>query len=233
MTGRRPCVLAASRPWYAGMAERLAARTGVPFHAVDSREGLTADLLDQWNPLFVFIPHWSWIIPEDIWSRHECVIFHMTDLPFGRGGSPLQNLIARGLTETKVTALRCEAGLDSGPVYLKRDLALYGSAEEIFLRLVPVVEEMIVHILEQRPEPVPQVGPVTTFQRRTPEQGNLAGLDDLQTVYDTIRMLDAEGYPPAFLETGTLRLEFRRAGLRHGRIEAEVVVTLKDRGKPS
>ena len=58
---------------------------------------LTRAALEQAKPRYVFFPHWSHIIPEDIHGAFECVIFHMTDLPFGRGGSPLQNLIARGI----------------------------------------------------------------------------------------------------------------------------------------
>jgi len=50
----------------------------------------------------------------------------MTDLPFGRGGSPLQNLIVRGFTHTKLSALRVEKGLDTGDIYLKEDLEQYG-----------------------------------------------------------------------------------------------------------
>ncbi len=37
---------------------------------------------------------------------------HMTDVPYGRGGSPLQNLIARGHTSTKLTAMRMTAEVD-------------------------------------------------------------------------------------------------------------------------
>ena len=32
---------------------------------------------------------------QEIHENYKCIIFHMTDLPFGRGGSPLQNLISR------------------------------------------------------------------------------------------------------------------------------------------
>ena len=56
----------------------------------------------------------------------------MTDLPFGRGGSPLQNLITRGISKTKISALRCNEEIDAGPIYLKRPLSLHGSAEEIY-----------------------------------------------------------------------------------------------------
>ena len=63
---------------------------------VRERQGLSLEALRAIDPDFVFFPHWSWLIPEDIHGRFECVIFHMTDVPYGRGGSPLQNLIVRG-----------------------------------------------------------------------------------------------------------------------------------------
>jgi len=37
-----------------------------------------------------------WIILKEIFENYEIILFHMTDLPYGRGGSPLQNLIVRG-----------------------------------------------------------------------------------------------------------------------------------------
>ena len=44
----------------------------------------------------------------------------MTDLPFGRGGSPLQNLIVRGYKSTKLTAIKVQSGIDTGDIYLKK-----------------------------------------------------------------------------------------------------------------
>ena len=62
------------------------------------------------------------------------MIFHMTDVLYGRGGSPLQNFIIRGHKETKLTAMKCVKELDAGPVYLKEFLSLLGNAEEIYMR---------------------------------------------------------------------------------------------------
>ncbi|UZP66801.1 hypothetical protein N1030_14465 [Desulfovibrio mangrovi] len=152
----------------------------------------------------------------------------MTDLPFGRGGSPLQNLIQRGFTETKLSALRCTEEVDAGPVYMKRPLSLHGSAEEIFLRAASIMEEMIVEIIDTSPQPVPQSGEPTFFERRKPEQSNISKLPSLEALFDHIRMLDAEGYPAAFLETDRFRMEFRKASLRHGKIEADVTITVKE-----
>ena len=79
-----------------------------------SPEELSHVRLSEINPEYVFFPHWSWRIPESIYGNYSCVIFHMTDLPYGRGGSPLQNLIVRGHKSTQVSALKCIAELDAG-----------------------------------------------------------------------------------------------------------------------
>ncbi len=223
---RQSHMILASRPWYDGMAERLEESTGDVFYRIATPAELETTDLDAIQPRYVFVPHWSWILPESIWGRFETIIFHMSDLPFGRGGSPLQNLIVRGFAETQVTALRCVAELDAGPVYLKRPLSLLGTAEEIFLRAAVQVEGMIRAILRDSPVPSPQNGVPSVFKRRAPKDGNMAELATLAAAYDHIRMLDAEGYPPAFLEAGPFRLEFKRAALRHDRIEADVSITL-------
>ena len=48
----------------------------------------------------------------------------MTDLPYGRGGSPLQNLIVRGHKETKISAIKVVKELDAGPVLSSLELML-------------------------------------------------------------------------------------------------------------
>ena len=228
---KRRCVLASSRPWNQGMAERLFARTGRDFVLVSSPKDLTVEQLLAINPEYIFFPHWAHRIAEKVFKQFECVIFHMTDLPFGRGGSPLQNLIARGIYETKISALRCVEEMDAGPIYLKKPFSLYGSAEEIFLRASGVIENMIVEMLEELSEPRPQEGVITVFKRRSPEEGNLATAESLEQAFDLIRMLDAEGYPKAFLNVGPFNIEFSRASMRSDQVLADVRISIADNAK--
>lgn len=222
--------LACSKLWRRDLAERVGKLTGQRCHLITERAELTPQRLSELNAEWVFLPHWSHLVPREVHERWPCVIFHMTDLPFGRGGSPLQNLIARGMYETKISALRCTAELDAGPIYLKAPLSLHGSAQEIFVRASDVIEGMIVRILAEKPSPQPQKGEVTTFTRRTPQDGDLAALDSLQRAYDWIRMLDADGYPNAFVEVGRLRFEFSRASLHKSHIVADVKITERKNG---
>lgn len=178
---------------------------------IDSKVDFNLEKLNQYQPNKIFIPHWSHIIPCDIFENYECVVFHMTDLPFGRGGSPLQNLISRGYKTTKISAIKVEEGLDTGDVYIKKLLSLEGTAAEIFERATLIIQEMISDIIERKIEPFPQFGEVTEFKRRKSEDSNLVELSELEKVYDYIRMLDCEGYPKAFIETPNLKFEFDNA----------------------
>lgn len=221
-------VIASSKPWNKNLPENLHAATGQRFQLISNPAEITAERLKELSPRYVFFPHWSHRIPANVFQDFECVIFHMTDLPFGRGGSPLQNLIARGIYETQVSALKCVEEVDAGPIYLKRPLSLHGTAEDIYLRASEVAEKMIVEIIKTNPQPIAQIGEPTFFKRRRPEQGNLLDTESLGQAFDQIRMLDADGYPSAFINVGNLRLEFTRASRKADSVIADVRITLQD-----
>lgn len=221
-------VIASSKSWNQDLANALHARTGKVFHQLFDSTCISVEYLEKINARYVFFPHWSHRIPEEVLDRFECIVFHMTDLPFGRGGSPLQNLIARGIYETKISALKCAEEIDAGPIYLKRPLSLHGAAEEIYLRASKIIEEMIVEIIDASPVPYAQTGGAVFFQRRKPEQGNLLEAKSLEELFDLIRMLDAEGYPHAFININGKRLEFSRAKLSRDGILADVRITMTD-----
>jgi methionyl-tRNA formyltransferase len=225
-------VLATSRPWYENLATRLARRTGRHFVLITRKEDLTIERLRTLSPRYVFFPHWSYLIPEEIHTQFECVMFHMTDLPYGRGGSPLQNLILRKREETQITAFRCVAELDAGPIYFKRPLCLHGSsAYEIFSRAARIIESMIETIIEKQPEPIPQQGQVVMFQRRKPFESDLlrAQISDIEDIYDFIRMLDCDGYPRAFLDFHDYRIEFSRVHQEFGKLVGTFVIYKKEK----
>ena len=180
-----------------------------------SKEEFTQKNICDFQPDYIFLPHWSYIMPKEITDGWECVVFHMTDLPYGRGGSPLQNLIIRGHKETKISAIRVTEKLDGGPIYMKHALSLEGSAQEIYVRCSEVIfQEMIPQFLDEGKEkitPVPQEGEPVLFKRRRPEDGEITSDMKTDQIYDYIRMLDAEGYPRAFIAFGDYQLELEQA----------------------
>lgn len=152
---------------------------------------------------------------------------HMADVPYGRGGSPLQGLIVRGHDSTLFSAVRCVAEVDSGPVYLKRPLSLGGTAEEILVRASDVIAGMALDILGDEPSPRPQTGEPVIFSRREPAEGEVFGLKDAAAVYNHIRMLDADDYPPAHLATEHLVFELSEACWDGGQLMARFMATVR------
>lgn len=218
-------IVVGSKPWNKRVFDEVISKLPGEWHFISSPNELTIEYVKNINPRYIFFLHWSWKVPDDIIDNYECVCFHMTDVPYGRGGSPLQNLIIRGHRHTKLSALRMTHDFDAGPVYLKEDLCLMGNAEEIYIRATYLSAEMIKRIIREQPEPVPQTGEPTIFKRRKPEESEIPSIGSLEALYDFIRMLDAEGYPYAFLKYKGFRYEFRRAALYDGRIVADVIIT--------
>ncbi|MBW1293894.1 formyltransferase family protein [Aquimarina litoralis] len=208
-------VVLSEKTWNTRLVENL--KKNIPdaqWLLINNKSDFLLENLKKINPSKIFIPHWSYIIPAEIFSSFECIVFHMTDLPYGRGGSPLQNLIVRGHKKTKVSALKVVKELDAGPIYLKQELDLYGTAEEIFIRTNETIEEMIVKIVSNNLSPIEQEGEPVFFKRRKPAMSEIAQIDEIGKLYDHIRMLDAEGYPKAYFENDHFKFEFTRASLK-------------------
>lgn len=228
MTTGRTFVVAAVGEWNKVKYEELG--TQLPGRWFFASSPFELDQLlekEELKPTFIFFLHWRWIVPERIFKPFDCVCFHMTDVPYGRGGSPLQNLIVRGHETTVLTALKMDGGLDAGPVYLKCPLSLEGTAENIYQRAASLGWKMIERIIVDDPLPVPQVGEPVEFCRRTPDQSELVGGMYPERIYDHIRMLDAPGYPKAFIETDDYRFEFSAAEFCDDSVKATCEILLK------
>lgn len=220
-------VFATTKSWQIEPFKKISDQLPGQWTLITSKDDLTIDLIETINPRYIFFGHWSWIVNENILKKTECVCFHMTDVPFGRGGSPLQNLISRGLSETKLTALKMIKEVDAGPIYDKKSLSLSGTAKDIFERMTPIMFEMMKTIIQLEPEPFPQNGEPVYFERRTPEMSKLPEEGDIERLYDHIRMLDVDTYPSAYIEHGKFRLKLRKAKQSSiNCITAEAVITV-------
>lgn len=212
-------IVAAVGDWNKELFDRNAKELPGRWSFADSPDTLLKLLQDRY-PRYIFFPHWRWIVAEDVINDFECVCFHMTNLPYGRGGSPLQNLIIRGHRETVLTALRMTAELDAGPIYKQLPLLLDGTAGQIYRRCSEQVWLLVREMIRDEPVPVDQSGEPVYFTRRKPHDSQLPEGLNMQQTFDFIRMLDAPGYPHAYCEIGDLRIEFENAALEGDLISA-------------
>ena len=197
------------------------------FIFIKNKNKFTLRKIQKLKPKYIFIPFWSSIISRSIYSNYTCINFHISDLPFGRGGSPLQNLIIKNFSKTKISAFKCNDILDGGDIYLKKNLNLKGSAEKILKNSSKIIFEMICEILKKNILPKPQKGKVFKFKRREPNQSDLKNIKDLKIMYNMIRMLDAEEYPKSYLETKHFKFELTNAKLYKKELIASVKIKKK------
>ena len=96
--------------------------------------------------------------------RHGCLNIHASLLPRWRGAAPIHRAIMAGDAQTGICIMQMEAGLDTGPVLMRRatDIGRQETTGGLHDRLSRMGAEMIVAALDQldnlTPEPQPEAG---------------------------------------------------------------------------
>ena len=197
------------------------------FIEISNKEDLKLEYLEKINPRYIFFPHWNWKVNSEIYERFECVVFHTAPLPYGRGGSPIQNLILKGLKKSPVCALKMTDIIDGGPIYDSFEISLDGTISEIFSRIAVCVEKLIVLICQNNLHPIEQNGEVVAFKRLSNSDNELHSNYSIKELYDRIRMVDGLDYPRAFINYGNHKIEFSEACLDGNHLLAKVKIISK------
>ena len=104
------------------------------------------------------------ILPQAILDAptHGCLNVHGSLLPRWRGAAPVQRAIMAGDAVTGVTIMGMEAGLDTGPMLLKRELPIGSkNAAQVTQELADLGATMMVDVLAKgqfEGEPQPEAG---------------------------------------------------------------------------
>jgi methionyl-tRNA formyltransferase len=105
------------------------------------------------------------ILPQPILDapRFGCLNVHASLLPRWRGAAPVQRAIMAGDEMTGVTIMRMEAGLDTGPMLLEREVAIdRKNAAQLTEELAELGATMMVEVLDRPadhpPRPQPDEG---------------------------------------------------------------------------
>lgn len=206
--------------------ERLKRLPGEWEYCSDASILLHVALTNTWNTIFFL--HWRSKVPSSVLRATSCIGFHLGQLPQERGGTPLQWRILDGQRASVVTMFELTEELDAGDVLASEPVALYGTAEECYGRMMDTAAGLIAEYVHNGPRyRRPQLGIAKVYPRRTAPESLLQAQHGLtlEQVYDRIRCVDAEGYPHAYLDYEGLRYTFRRAVRYDGRIEADVTIT--------
>ena len=188
------------------------------------KEKLSIAFLESFKPDFIFFPHWNWIVEKEIHENYNCIVFHTAPLPYGRGGSPIQNLILNGFKESPVCAIKMTDKLDEGPIYSSYSINLEGNLNSIFSRINDAVNYLISFIILKNPNPIQQEGEPHIFKRLNKRDNEISVGLKLEEIYDRIRMVDHPDYQSAFIMYGDIKIEFNNAILKGDSMEVSCVI---------
>jgi methionyl-tRNA formyltransferase len=126
------------------------------------------DGLNQLCPDVLVVAAYGLILPKSILKlpRLGCINIHASLLPKWRGAAPIQHALLAGDTETGISIMQMNEGLDTGPLLMqaKVRIAADDTAQTLHDKLAQKAGEVIVLALrglkrgELRPYPQPQEG---------------------------------------------------------------------------
>lgn len=140
------------------------------------------EALQRWQPDVYVVAAFGQILPQKALDLppHGAINIHASLLPRWRGAAPIQAALLAGDTETGVTIMLMDAGLDTGPILTQRavPVAPDETGQSLHDKLAALGPQLLLETLpaylsgEIRPQPQPEEG-VTYAPQITKEQGRI------------------------------------------------------------
>ena len=97
----------------------LALEHGIPVYTPQTlRDGEFQNILSEISPDLIAVVAYGKILPAEVidFPKHGCINVHVSLLPKYRGAAPMQRAIMEGESETGVTIMYMDEGLDTGDI---------------------------------------------------------------------------------------------------------------------
>lgn len=154
--------------------------------------------LTEVAPDIIVVVAYGKLLPSYVLSfpKYGCVNMHASLLPKYRGAAPIQWSILNGETETGVTAMYMDKGLDTGDMILKKSVAITkeDTAETLHDKLADVAAKLAVETLARlcdgtAPREKQEEAAATYAPLLTKELGEIDWKKSTREILDTIRGL--------------------------------------------
>ncbi len=152
--------------------------------------------------------------PETLAQNKLNLVVHASDLPKGRGFSPMVWQVLEGADQIPVSMIYMAEEVDAGDIVLQDTIILEGHElnDEMRDKLGGKIIEMCLEFTNSPslPNGRPQSGDATWYKRRRPKDSQLNVDQSLAEQFDLLRVADNQRYPAFFDYRGhryTLRIE--------------------------
>jgi methionyl-tRNA formyltransferase len=121
------------------------------FQPDNLRQDSAIEELQQWQPDCYVVAAFGQILPQTVLDipPHGSINIHASLLPRWRGAAPIQAAIRAGDSETGITLMLMDAGLDTGPMLSQRSIAIspQETGQSLHDRLAVLGAELLVETL--------------------------------------------------------------------------------------
>jgi len=147
------------------------------------------------------------VVPPEYLQKHEHnLVVHGSDVPEGRGWSPVHWQVLEGKDKIPIVLMEAAEDVDTGDVYLRDNIQLEGTEvlTDIRTKVGEKTKELVLDFVNTYPdiEGVPQNGEPSYYPRRTPEDSELDPDRTLNEQFNLLRIVDNEQYPAFFRKNG-------------------------------
>ncbi len=161
------------------------------------------------------------ILPQPILDapKHGCLNIHASLLPRWRGAAPIHRAIMSGDAETGICIMQMEAGLDTGPVLLRKAMQIGAedTTADLHDRLSLVGAELIVEALANLPDLKPEPQPESGVTYATKIDKSEARIDWTRPATEIDRQIRGlSPFPGAWTEVGGERIKLLASRLTEG-----------------
>ncbi len=134
-------------------------------------------------------------------NKHNLVV-HESDLPKGKGWSPLTWQILEGRNEIPIALFEAAEKVDSGPIYYTDKMIFEGHEliDEMRKRQAKKTFELFLRFLDDYPNVrgIPQKGEETFYKKRTQKDSEINVDKTIREQFNLLRVVDNERYPAFF-----------------------------------
>lgn len=198
------------------------------FQPNNLKDVATHEQIRSYKPDFIVVAAYGQILPKGVLDIAPCINLHASILPKFRGASPIQSAILSGESESGVTTMLMDVGLDTGDILeISRTSLADKTAGELFDELAKMAGILAVSTLKNFNKITPQKqneAQATICKKIKKEMGLFNFNQNSSEIYNKFRAFTP--WPGIFLDSG-LKILSLKIGDLSGRV-GEILQIEKD-----
>ncbi len=178
--------------------KKKALEYGLPIDQPEKLDEAAIEKIRALKPDLIIVAAYGKILPQTLLGipGFGCINVHTSLLPKWRGASPVQNTLLAGETETGVTIMLMDKGMDTGDIIAQKQIAIGADElrEELLLRLTEegknlLLETIPLFVRRKTTLTLQDSTLATLCQLIEREDGHIIWTDDASAIYNRYRAL--------------------------------------------